>query len=133
MKLRTALRNGKTGRLVVVCSVIILLPVAYSAVRALRPQRSDSPQVFLEMPVSAFQDCVEETSYMRIRHMDLLKDLREEVIRHGIRGEITLEHCRRCHTSRARFCDRCHEAASVKLDCFGCHYYPEPGSVSDEL
>ena len=53
--------------------------------------------------------------------------------RFGIRSEVTLEHCGRCHTSRERFCDRCHDAASVKLDCFGCHYYPEPGSASQEL
>ena len=132
MRLTTAFRNGNTGRVVAVCILVILLPVVYSAGRALLAQRGE-PQVFLEMPIEAFQDCVEETSYMRLRHMDLLKDLREEVIRFGIRSEVTLEHCRRCHTSKERFCDRCHDAASVKLDCFGCHYYPEPGSASQEL
>ncbi|MGD8727835.1 MAG: hypothetical protein PVH40_09330 [Gemmatimonadales bacterium] len=133
MKLKTALRNGNTGRVVVVCLVIILLPVGYSAVRALMPRSDGVSREFLEMPIAAFQDCVEETSYMRLRHMDLLKELREDVIRHGVRGEISLEHCRRCHTSKARFCDRCHQAASVHLDCFGCHYYPEPDSASQEL
>jgi len=85
------------------------------------------------MPPSAFQDCVEETSYMRVHHMDLLKEIREEVIRDGIRGEVTLEQCARCHLSKERFCDRCHQAATVVLDCFGCHYYPEPGSEAQGL
>jgi hypothetical protein len=133
MKLSNPLRTGNTGRVVALCGLIILLPIGYSAVRALMLQGSEVPQVFLERPAAAFQDCVEETSYMRVHHMDLLKQLREDVIRDGIRGEVTLEQCARCHTSRERFCDRCHQAANVILDCFGCHYYPEPGSEAQGL
>ena len=133
MELSKMLRNGNTSGVVLISGLIILVPIAYSVARSVIPQRTDVPQVFLERPAAAFQDCVEETSYMRVHHMDLLKQLREEVIRDGIRGELTLEQCARCHTSRERFCDRCHQAASVILDCFGCHYYPEPGSESQEL
>ncbi len=133
MKLNRALHSGNTGRVVAICGLIILLPIGYSVARALIPRATDAPQVFLEMPAAAFQDCVEETSYMRIHHMDLLKQIREDVIRDGIRGEVTLEQCARCHTSRERFCDRCHQAANVILDCFGCHYYPEPGSEAQGL
>jgi hypothetical protein len=65
---------------------------------------------------------------MRYHHMDLLRDVREEVVRFGIRGGVTLAGCGDCHTNRDQFCDRCHEAASVRLDCYGCHYYPERAS-----
>ena len=133
MRLSNALRSGSAGRVVVVSGLIILLPVGYSVARALIPQRAEVPSLFLERPAAAFQSCVEETSYMRVHHMDLLKQLREEVIRDGIRGELSLEQCARCHTSRQRFCDRCHQAAGVHLDCFGCHYYPEPGSEGRDL
>ncbi len=133
MRLSNALRSGNTGRVVAISVLIILLPIGYSVARALIPERADIPSVFLERPVAAFQNCVEETSYMRVHHMDLLKRLREDVIRHGIRDELSLEQCGRCHTSRQRFCDRCHRAAGVHLDCFGCHYYPEPGAASPEL
>ena len=133
MKLGTLLSRGNAGRVVLISGLIILMPVGYSVARAAFAQRPDMPDVFLERPIAAFQDCVDETTHMRFHHMDLLKDLREEVIRDGIRGELTLEHCATCHTSRERFCDRCHTAASVILDCFGCHYYPEPDAASQEV
>jgi hypothetical protein len=58
-----------------------------------------------------------------------LKKLRDQVMREGRRDEITgvgaqgLGSCRGCHATRERFCDRCHDQASVRLDCFGCHVY----------
>jgi len=55
--------------------------------------------------------------------MDLLKEAREDVMRAGIKGGITLAGCGDCHHDRELFCDRCHEKASVTLDCWGCHYY----------
>ena len=39
--------------------------------------------------------------------------------------QITFHECTKCHTSRVRFCNRCHEAVNLYPDCFGCHYYPE--------
>ena len=47
-----------------------------------------------------------------------------QVVRYGIRGEIGLKKCKECHTSRERFCTKCHEAVSLTPDCYGCHYYP---------
>ena len=90
---------------------------------------SSTAEVFLEYPTS--DSCVRETGYMRFYHMDLLKEVREDVIRHGTRGEITLSGCRECHTYRDQFCNKCHDAVTLKLDCFGCHYYPE--SVEDSI
>ena len=65
----------------------------------------------------------QDVEYMRFRHMDLLKDSRSDVIRSGLKGGITLAGCADCHHNREFFCDRCHEKASVSLDCWGCHYY----------
>ena len=79
---------------------------------------------FLETPDGGFEDCVKDVSYMRFHHMDVLRRMRARAVRDGMRGETTLDKCRGCHPSRGGFCNRCHEAASVSLDCFGCHYYP---------
>lgn len=114
---------------VLVFVLIILAPFAYSIVRPVVTQGSAVDREFLDIPESG--ECVRETEYMRFRHMDLLKQMREEVIREGIRGEVSLNGCRDCHTYRGQFCNKCHDAVSLTLDCFGCHYYPE--SVEDSL
>jgi hypothetical protein len=133
MKLSTALHNKKLGGIVVALIVVMLLPFGFSVAGAAFARGDQMPDVFLEMPAPQFDRCVEDTEYMRFRHMDLLKQIREEFIRDGIRGNVSLTNCRDCHTSRERFCNRCHEAATVIIDCFGCHYYPEPGSESQQL
>ncbi len=114
---------------VVIFVLIILAPFGYSLVRPVLTQGSAADEVFLELPDEG--ECVRETGYMRFRHMDLLKQTRENIIREGVRGDITLSGCRECHTYREQFCNRCHNAVTLKLDCFGCHYYPE--SVADSL
>ncbi len=103
--------------------LIILAPFAYSLVRPVLARGSSPEDVFLTLPNEG--ECVRETEYMRFRHMDLLRTTREEVIRNGVRGEITLSGCRDCHTYRGEFCNKCHDAVTLNLDCFGCHYYPE--------
>ncbi len=109
--------------------LIILAPFGYSLVQPVFTRGSSTTDVFLDVPAEG--ECVRETAYMRFHHMDLLKQTREEVIRSGLRGEVTLSGCRECHTYREGFCNRCHDAVSLILDCFGCHYYPE--SVADSL
>lgn len=133
MKLSTAFRNRKTTSFVTVAAVVILAPLGYGAIDSLADIGDRGSPTFLDYPDEQYEECVRETTYMRYRHMELLKQTRAEVIRDGIRGEITLSRCRECHTSRERFCNRCHEAASLNVDCFGCHYYPEPGSESPEV
>ena len=121
-----------TRTVVVVAVLVMVLPIAYSVVRFAAARTVEPPQVFLEKPIAAFQNCVEDATYMRYRHMELLKKTREDVIRHGIRSGVTLSGCGRCHVNRDRFCNRCHEAASVVLDCFGCHYYPDSASDAQQ-
>lgn len=120
MKRSTVLTERNRGTWATVFAALILLPVALSI---LKPLWASEPEVFLEDPDPRWESCLRDAEYMRFRHMDLLKEARADVIRAGLKGGITLAGCGDCHRNRDRFCDRCHEKASVSLDCFDCHYY----------
>ena len=109
---------------VIIPILIIVLPFGYSVVSFVFAQDSKSPQPFLELPDEKYENCVKETTYMRYRHWELLRGIREEIVRYGKRGDIGLLKCQDCHTSRERFCNKCHDAVSLTPDCFDCHYYP---------
>lgn len=119
-------RNGRSrrGLAVAILIALMLVPLGYSIFARMIPQSVDTPDVLLERPDPKYKRCVEETVYMRYHHWELLRGIREEVVRYGKRGEVGLNRCRDCHTSRERFCNRCHDAVSMTPDCFGCHYYP---------
>jgi len=109
---------------VLILVVVILFPLGYSVVGRAVSRQTGPGDVFLERPDAKYKDCVRETSYMRFHHWELLRGVREDVVRYGIRGDIGLDKCQECHTSRAHFCDKCHDAVSMTPDCWGCHYYP---------
>jgi len=109
---------------VVLIIVLMLTPLAYSVADHLFHFGSDDVGPFLERPDPKFKECVKDTEYMRLHHWELLREIREEVVRYGIRGEVDLAKCMDCHTSREKFCDKCHNEVSLTPDCFGCHYYP---------
>lgn len=120
----TAPRSNRRSLAVAIVVVVLLLPFAYSLVSPLFA-RADVPEgVFLEPVDPRHESCVEDTAYMRYHHWELLRQIREEVVRDGIRGDVGLKTCRECHTSRERFCNQCHNAVSLYPDCYGCHYYP---------
>jgi hypothetical protein len=125
MKGNTIFAPAEKGqiRLALIAAVLIFVPLGFSVVSQLPPTSTQSSQDFLEKPDPKYKDCIREARYMRFHHWELLRGIREEVVRYGIRGEIGLKKCPECHTSRERFCDQCHNAASVSPDCFGCHYY----------
>jgi [DsrC]-trisulfide reductase subunit J len=85
----------------------------------------------------AGQRCVLPAGEMRERHMALLTEWRDAVVREqvrtytapdGRRFTISLSQtCLGCHTSRTDFCDRCHAYASVTPYCWDCHV--DPASV----
>jgi hypothetical protein len=108
----------------VAIALVLLAPLAYSAVASLFAREVERHDLFLEMPHPQYEECVRDTSYMRYHHWELLREIREEVVRYGKRGEVGLFMCKDCHKSRERFCARCHNAASVFPDCYGCHSYP---------
>ena len=121
----TSLHCGKgRARLTVWLIVLLLAPFAYSVVSRFVPKGAASDEVFLERPAAKYKNCVKETDYMRYHHWELLRQTREQVVRYGIRGEIALDKCRECHENREGFCNQCHNAVSLTLDCFQCHYYP---------
>lgn len=111
-------------------AVLILLPILLHAFGLAPTTTVQAGEPFLEMPDQQYTECVkregmiDSTEDMRFHHWQLLGKIRVEVVRYGKRGDVGLKRCSECHTSRERFCDRCHEAASVKPDCWGCHYYP---------
>jgi len=121
MRIENMLKKYKGAVTVVILLLVVFLPIGYYLVRDVFPQDSE---VFLEKP-DQYDECIEDTEYMRFHHMDLLKEWREQSVREGIRGEHTLSDCRDCHTDRSRFCNQCHEIVNLYLDCFGCHNYPE--------
>ncbi|MFH1765655.1 MAG: hypothetical protein ABIF09_15815 [Gemmatimonadota bacterium] len=123
MKRSTVLTEKNRGAWATIFAVIILLPVALSLAGFVSFRVEETPEVFLEAPNPEWENCLRDAAFMRFQHMDLLKDVRTDVIRNGIKGGITLARCGDCHENRDQFCDKCHEAASVSLDCWGCHYY----------
>ena len=125
MKLSTALNRENRGLVATVLGILILLPVGASIVGFAFQGRSEVPDVFLEKVDPKWTSCYRDAEYMRFYHMDFLKEVREEVVRGGIPAGVTLAGCGDCHVNRDQFCDKCHAAASVFLDCFGCHFYPE--------
>jgi len=80
------------------------------------------------------KQCVEETSFMRKNHMELLLHQRDDTVHLGIRTKKhSLKNCFTCHVVKdannkpvsvqdpRHFCRECHDYAAVKIDCFQCH------------
>ena len=79
--------------------------------------------------------CVEPLPVIRRDHMKFLLHQRDDTVHEGIRGAhgTGLVGCIDCHAAKddagqwvridapGQFCATCHEYASVKIDCFGCH------------
>ena len=114
---------GRRNLWILIVILAIFVPFVYSAVSFAISDKEVPSEVFLERPDSIYTECVKDTEYMRYHHWELLRAIREDVVRYGIRGDIGLKSCGTCHTSRERFCNRCHDAVSLKPDCFECHYY----------
>ncbi len=124
MRSKDILNNKPSAAVAAIPITIILLPVLYSIFTFAFAQEKKGTEQFLEMPDAVYTKCVRDTEYMRHNHWVLLRVVREDVVRYGKRGEISLKRCGECHTSREKFCKKCHDAVSMKPDCYGCHYYP---------
>ncbi|MBI4865000.1 MAG: sulfate reduction electron transfer complex DsrMKJOP subunit DsrJ [Candidatus Riflebacteria bacterium] len=76
-------------------------------------------------------ECVEPASTMRLRHMELLNDWRDQVVREkkriyvsssGRRYRMSLSGtCVDCHGGSKKFCTQCHDAVGSTLFCWDCH------------
>lgn len=124
------MRVGKINRFFSLLAVCALL--AITSTTAVADSRVPLPQ----LAPALGERCVEDTSFMRRNHMDLLKHQRDETVHRGIRTQqYSLKNCLSCHApappkeneAAPHFCRSCHEYAGVKPDCFQCHArYAEP-------
>lgn len=79
-------------------------------------------------------ECVEKTETMSAEHMTMLDVWRDTVVREGKRMwtnnegkvyEASLQKtCMDCHANKEEFCDKCHDAMSVRPYCWRCHIEP---------
>lgn len=105
--------------------LLIFFPMGYSlGAYLVRADALENVRPFLERPAPEFKECLEDAAYMRFHHMDLIKEIRDAGVRGGAIRSTSFSSCRGCHTSRERFCTRCHLSVNLKPDCFHCHYYP---------
>ena len=117
--------NNKSSTAIALIPILIILcPLLYSLFSFISAKGDQVSEPFYEKPDAKYKECVRETEYMRHHHWELLRTVRENVVRYGKRGDINLKKCSECHTSRDRFCTKCHDAVSMVPDCYGCHYYP---------
>ena len=117
--------NNKSSTAIALIPILIILcPLLYSLFSFISVKGDQVSEPFYERPDAKYKECVRETEYMRHHHWELLRAVREDVVRYGKRGDINLKKCGECHTSRDKFCKKCHDAVSMVPDCYGCHYYP---------
>lgn len=120
--------SGKIIAGLIVFVLLITFPIWYN-----HGDAGDVPK--LEMPRNATQ-CVLPADEMRAKHMQLLNQWRDDVLRDGDRGFVVeidgkmyqkslMNTCMQCHLSKKNFCDRCHTYASVSPYCWDCHIAPE--------
>jgi hypothetical protein len=93
---------------------------------------SVAPEV--ELPKEGM--CIEAGATMKTSHMQILNDWRNSVVRDANRKHVSEDgreftmsltnECMRCHTDKAKFCDRCHNYMAVSPYCWDCHLYPTP-------
>jgi hypothetical protein len=109
--------------------VLITFPVWYNFAAGTTSRAPD-----LKRPVEG-KSCVAPVAYMRTSHMELLTDWRDQVVRQHVRtfkasdgttyAMSLTQTCMKCHTSKADFCDRCHQYAGVAPYCWDCHIDPK--------
>jgi hypothetical protein len=90
-----------------------------------------APELELTEKAKAAKVCVMPTEYMKAEHMQLLDVWRHNVVRNAERAFVNPEGklfnmslsntCLDCHSNKEKFCDRCHDYASVRPYCWDCH------------
>jgi hypothetical protein len=112
---------------------LILIPVWYNLASGKSAYRPDI--VIKTAKLSGKDKCILPAEYMRASHMTLLQGWRESVVRTGDRNYVSPDGrafrrsltgtCLDCHSNKQSFCDRCHDYASVRPDCWNCHVAPQ--------
>ena len=93
-------------------------------------QEGEAKKIRRQVAKSASEECIESREYMRENHMLVLDEWRHSAVREGDRIHVTpdgrefeknMSTCLGCHTGKQFFCYNCHQYASVKPNCWGCH------------
>ncbi|OGQ82256.1 MAG: hypothetical protein A2289_00225 [Deltaproteobacteria bacterium RIFOXYA12_FULL_58_15] len=127
--------GGKIIAGIVIFIVLVTFPIWFSFSNESLGKKPEPKK-----PVG-YEHCVEDTAYMKAFHMDLLNNWRDSVVRDGkglyhskaFKGETypmslsdtTVQSCMTCHSSKADFCDQCHNYVGVTPYCWDCHVEPK--------
>jgi hypothetical protein len=106
--------------------VVVTFPFWFNLGKA-----APAPELELTAKAKAAKTCVMPTDFMRAEHMQLLDVWRHNVVRGGERMFVNADGklydmslsntCLDCHSNKEKFCDRCHNYASVRPYCWDCH------------
>jgi [DsrC]-trisulfide reductase subunit J len=99
------------------------------------PKIIDTPAIQEYEKLHGKKECVESKEFMRTEHMQLLNQWRDSVVRDYNRSyvsdsnhnrfDMSLQNgCMKCHGSKKKFCDECHNYMAVKPYCWDCHIAP---------
>jgi hypothetical protein len=125
--------GGKIIAGIVVFLIVATFPFWYGRGKEVPP-----PELKMDTPaIQRLKEklCVEPAPFMRASHMKLLGDWRDRAVREGKRTyaaadgrvfQVSLTGtCLECHSNKKQFCDRCHDYAGAKPNCWSCHIIPE--------
>jgi hypothetical protein len=122
--------KGKIFTGLVIFVLLFAFPFFYQAGRT-----AQAPQPELTEKAKQAKECVESKAEMTTRHMQLLNQWRDAVIRDGDRdyraknGKVYLASlqntCMDCHSNKTKFCDQCHNYMGVAPYCWDCHVEPK--------
>ncbi len=101
-------------------------------------ETTPAPEPELSAKAKAAKKCVLDKMDMRANHMSLLDEWRDSVVRDSNRiytnadgksFQMSLStgdtSCIGCHEDKSKFCDKCHNYASVTPYCWECHTDPK--------
>jgi hypothetical protein len=128
--------KGKIITGLVIFVLLFAFPFLYQAVLgSVMGRAAQAPQPELTEKAKQAKQCVESKEEMTSRHMQLLNQWRDAVIRDGDRdyraknGKLYLASlqntCMDCHSNKTKFCDQCHNYMGVAPYCWDCHVEPK--------
>jgi len=113
--------------------IVITFPFWFNMGKA-----APAPELKLSDKAKASKECVAPKAFMKAEHMQILDIWRNSVVRdtnrvytlaNGKQYNMSLStgenSCMGCHVTKADFCDRCHNYASVRPYCWDCHIEPK--------
>ncbi len=130
--------KGLVFSLILVFVAIALFPFLLQGGRvAAKPEpKTDTPEILKYAEEhGGRKECVESKEWMRGEHMQLLNQWRDSVVRDDNRVYVSNSNhnpfnmslqngCMKCHSSKKKFCDECHNYLAVKPYCWDCHIQP---------